>query len=177
MFRKIALSLLATFLILGASLQTPFIAGVSGEIVIDAKDHIPNSKDGYCAWCALETLARYHHIESLYGIADRYKQHPSVGATPDDLAGELRVADVDHAIGRFGNHDWRLLMAANKKNLGSIVGLRDYPVEKGHHAVVLTHIDADIVKIVDSNHPGHVLTADRAWFDEHWTGWLVVIWP
>ena len=41
---------------------------------IAASCRVKNRPPGRCGWCALETLARYHHLKALYGLA---RKHPS----------------------------------------------------------------------------------------------------
>lgn len=134
---------------------------------------LPN---GCCAWCAIETLGRHLHIQSLYGLRDRKLGDKKHGiANEQDVLGELDDLGISYCYQSRENYKTKLLEDACTAKLGCFVTLRASPRHKYGHAVILIGIDGTDVHLVDCNFVGEVVTKDRKWFNEHWRGDAVVI--
>ena len=130
----------ALFLVLCAS------AG-RAEVNIPVECRVKNLPPGRCGWCALETLARCHHIEVLYGLA---KSHASL-STPEHLEEALESAGVSYRIQYPGNFDLAILRTSVRKSLGAAVGVRGDYNGHGPHILTLVEFANEKVKVIDCN--------------------------
>lgn len=172
MLRKI----LPVFLLL--SLPSLSLAGIT----VENKHRIPNAPNGVCAWASLETLARHHGIKNLYGIRDHYanwrdsnNQKWRGGADADDLVQQCMLLQVP--VKGFKHGPWNLMQKACDQNLGCVIGIQDWPSEGDKHALTLIDWKDDWIWFLDCNDTGHVYKAEVKWLEQHWMGFVVVIWP
>jgi hypothetical protein len=144
------------------------------EVNIPVDCRVKNLPPGRCGWCALETLARFHHIDKLYGLV---KAH-STRSTPANLEETLERAGVHYRIQYPGSRDGAILRAAVKNGLGAAVGV--YGDYNGHGPHILTLIDygPDGVRVIDSN-DRTLGTRDMSLDDFHywWDGFAIVLEP
>src|SRR5438105_2094393 len=87
------------------------------EVNIPADCRVKNLPPGRCGWCSIETLARFHHIDKLYGIV---KAH-ATRATPANLEEMLEKSGVHYRIQYPGTRDREILRAAVKSGFGAAV--------------------------------------------------------
>lgn len=172
MLRKI----LPIFLLL--SLPSLSLAGIT----VENKHRISNAPNGVCAWASLETLARHHGIKNLYGIRDHYTNWRDSegrqwcgGADANDLIEQCLILKVP--VKGFKHGPWDLMQTACDKNLGCVIGVKDYPSEGNKHALTLIDWKDGWVWFLDCNDTSHVFKAPVGWLERHWMGFVVVIWP
>jgi hypothetical protein len=124
-----------------------FTSAAWAEVNIPTECRIKNLPPGRCGWCALETLARHHHIEALYGLT---KAHATL-SSPEHLEEVLDQAGVAYRIQYPGNYSKAILRNAVKKGLGAAVGVRGDYNGHGPHILTLIDFDKDRVKVIDCN--------------------------
>src|SRR5947209_6444179 len=117
------------------------------EINIAPSCRVKNRPPGRCGWCALETLARHHHIEALYGFT---AQHPCT-CSATSLEESLAQTGVRYRIQYSGCTRQEILRYADRHGLGAAVGLLDGPSSSAGHMVTLVGFSARAVKIIDPN--------------------------
>jgi hypothetical protein len=142
------------------------------EVKIAKTCRVANQKDGRCGWSALETLARYHGIKSLYGVGDG---HPA-NTRPKDLEQAVVASGAKYRIQSRGCRDTEVLRSSVRDDLGAIVGLRPtYPGGRGH-IVTLVDFGIEEVRFIDPNdQDGQVRTIDIESFLERWDGFTLVL--
>jgi hypothetical protein len=117
------------------------------EVKIKPDCRIPNSPPGRCGWCALETLARHHKLEALYGLSEKNASR----CTAANLQHALDGKGIKYRIQEAGNNDPSILKAAITERLGAVVGFRELYPGAGGHIVTLIDFTEDAVKVIDSN--------------------------
>lgn len=178
----------------------------AAELEVPAKDRVKNLPSGCCVWAAVESLGNVHRIDKLRGITqyrhDTYgakpvwvegsyvvvnglwtrTEGPHWAKTNDapgnetNVPAELTRLGVRHKLQARGDYDLTLLKAAVRDALGAAVAVRDYPKPGDHHMVALTDLTDDRVVFIDSlDLKKH--GASRDWFDRHWMGFTVVVYP
>jgi hypothetical protein len=142
------------------------------EVNIPPACRMRNRPPGRCGWCAVETLARHHHIKCLYGLVEG---HPST-ACPDDLTAVLDNRRVSYTYQPRGNHDTAILESACRDGLGAVVGFRPLHEGGGGHIVTLVDFGEETVKVIDPNdQDGRVRTIPRDRFLYWWDGFALVL--
>jgi len=147
-----------------------------GSSAVEIPQHcrVPNKSADRCGWCAVETLARYHQIDPLHGLAERNASRASAG----DLQAALDEAGVDYRLQDAGNRDTFILRYAIRENLGAIVGFAERSRGAGGHIVTLVDYGPGGVQIIDSNDDdGRVRTMSLERFLSWWDGFVLVIDP
>ena len=124
-----------------------FPCAIRAEIKISPSCRVKNSPPGRCGWCAIETLARYHHLRVLYGLAE---QHAS-RSCPRSLEKSLQDASVSYRIQYPGSRSCAILVYAVQEDLGAAVGLREPSDDADRHIVTLVDFSDDTVQVIDSN--------------------------
>lgn len=156
--------LLAFFLACSSSAQA--------QINIALKHRVRNQPEGRCAWCALETLARYHGFKALHGLAERH----STRATLADLEAVLDDAHLDYRVQDVGSRSTTILRYAIREKLGAMVGFRELVPGQGPHMVTLIDFTPDEVRVIDSNDAdGRVRTMSMKRFLSWWDGFALVL--
>ena len=157
-----------------------FVVGRASAIDLPQDARVPN-RGPMCCWSSLETLARTHGIEQLYGLRDdRYAQRPNEPAYDSVVKAELDRRQVDYRLTKHFSYD-RSLLKQYADSHGVVVAFKAGAGWSSRcHAVVVTHYDDDDVKFYCSdrrtkNGTPHVWTASRAWFDRAWMGGSVVL--
>jgi hypothetical protein len=135
-----------------------------------------------CAWASIETLARVHEIESLYGLRDyRFTKRGNEPAYDTAIKAELDARKVSYKLAKHGSYDRSLLPLAN--DYGVVVAFKaGTGWSRMMHDVVLTKYDDKEVEFwcSDKRQSGGVKgqwKAPRAWFDRAWSGGAIVIYP
>lgn len=179
---------------------------LAGEIDVPKEKRVANFPSGCCVWASLETLGNVHGIEPLKGITkyrhDNYGQkqvyihgtylqtptglvqiqgpHYEVRneapGTPERVIEEMTRLKVTYKLQYEGNMDLTLLKDAVKNNLGVAVGFKDFPNEGNYHMVAVTDLTDEKVVFVDNRDCARY-EASRAWFDKHWKGYAIVVYP
>ncbi len=174
---------------------------VFADFKIEQQDRVKNHPSGCCMWASLENLGKYHKIDRMIGLTQRRHDRSEelvesvhyvffngsfvrqvVWAKRNDAPGsavrvheELRSLKVKYRLQATGNLDTKIL--EDSKDLGCAIGVRDFPHEGAMHAVTLTHFDDKICRFIDNNGTCDKYEVTREWFDKHWTGYAVVIYP
>jgi hypothetical protein len=144
------------------------------EVKIPEDCRVKNQPPGRCGWCALETLARYHRIHSLYGLAS---SHASL-STPEHLGSTLDEAGVVYHIQYPGNRNREILRMAVKKGWGAAVGVYGDYNGKGPHILTLIEYGSSGVKVIDSNDKDRrVRDMSLEDFLSWWDGFAIVLEP
>jgi hypothetical protein len=150
----------------------PDFAGA--EVKIAPKDRVKNQPPGRCGWCAVETLARHHHIRALYGLTE---DNPT-RADPEDLEEALIDAGIPCHIQYPGNRGTQILRQAIEQDRGAAVGSRELFPGAGGHIVTLVDFNSKIARVIDSSDPKcHVRTMTREKFLFWWDGFALVLEP
>jgi hypothetical protein len=149
-----------------------FPSAAFSEVKIPAKFRIKNQPPGRCGWCALETLARFHHLKALYGLTEKNASR----ARPPDLEASLEDAGVPYRIQYPGDHDTAILRYAIDHNLGAVVGFEEAFPGAGRHIVTLIDFSDDRALVIDPNDADTAThTMDRERFLRWWDGFALVI--
>jgi hypothetical protein len=144
------------------------------EVPIKLSSRVPNRPPGRCGWCALETLARHHNIEALYGLTD---QHETMSSA-ENLADLLTGTDVAFRVQYPGDYDQEILTYAIGQNLGAAVGFRELYPGAGGHIVTLIELTDEVAKVIDSNDQDRrIRTMSRDRFLYWWDGFALVLEP
>ncbi len=146
----------------------------AAEIPIRLEDRVRNQSEGRCGWCALETLARYHRLEDLYGLAQKHTSR----AMPADLAAALDEARVNYRVQDPGRRNPFILRYAVQESLGALVGFRESRPGAGPHIVTLVDYGPREVRVIDpSDADGRIRTLTTERFLSWWDGFALVIEP
>jgi hypothetical protein len=144
------------------------------EVPIKISSRVPNRPPGRCGWCALETLARHHHIEALYGLSDNHSSMSSAASLETFLA----ETNVDYRVQYPGDYDLDILDHAIKDGLGAAVGFRELYPGAGGHIVTLIELNDEVAKVIDSNDQDRrIRTMSRDRFLYWWDGFALVLEP
>jgi hypothetical protein len=144
------------------------------EVPIQVDCRVPNRPPGRCGWCALETLARHHHIEALYGLSDNHSSMSSAAS----LESYLEQTDVPYRIQYPGEYEQDILDFAIHEGLGAAVGFRELYLGSGGHIVTLIELTDDVAKVIDSNDQDRrIRTMSRDRFFYWWDGFALVLEP
>lgn len=182
------------------------VAAVAGEIDVLKEKRVANFPSGCCVWASLETLGNVHGVEALKGITKyrhdnyskkqvyihgTYVQGPTglvqiqgphyevvneAPGTPERVTAEMTRLKVDYKMQTDASKDLTLLKDAVSKNLGAAVGFKDFPNQGNYHMVALTDLTDEKVVFVDNRDCARY-EASRAWFDAHWSGYTIVVYP
>jgi hypothetical protein len=144
------------------------------EINISPSCRVKNSPPGRCGWCAVETLARFHGLRGLYGLAAK---HAST-CNPGNLEDALAEIGVNYRIQYPGTRDLEILRYAVEHELGAAIGVRRAAPETIGHIVTLVDFRATAVKIIDPNDTDsriRELSVEK--FLAAWDGFALVLEP
>jgi hypothetical protein len=97
--------------------------------------------------------------------------------TPERVKEEFKRLKVKYKMQTHGNYETDILKEAVDKDLGCAVGLKDYPSEGSYHMVTLTDLTKDKFVFVDNNKKCPRVEKTREWFDQHWTGYTILLYP
>ena len=157
---------LALLVLLGAA------TGARAEVRVAFGCRIRNRPPGRCGWCALETLARHHHLRALYGLTARN----SSTCSPTNLEDALAGTGVLYRIQYPGSEEQAILYYAVREGLGAAVGFRELYPGSGGHIVTLIDINDDTVKVIDPNdQDGRTRTMSLDRFLYWWDGFAMVL--
>jgi len=144
------------------------------EINIAPSCRVKNSPPGRCGWCAVETLARFHGLRGLYGLAEK---HAST-CNPGNLEDVLTEMGVCYRIQYAGKLDLDILRYAVKEKLGAAIGLRQPAPATIGHIVTLIDLTKTTVKLIDSNDTdGRIRELSMVQFLVDWDGFALVLEP
>ena len=147
---------------------------VSGAVNIPTSCCVKNQPPGRCAWCSLETLGRYHHLQALYRISEKNPTR----CTAQSLETTLVRLGIAYRVQQAGESSQDILRYAIRQRLGAIVGLRELQPKAGAHAVTLVDFTNADVQVIDSNdQDGRIRTMTRAQFHSWWNGFALVLEP
>jgi hypothetical protein len=172
---KQLLSLLVTFI-----LSTALFADVD----IPNSDRVINRAPGYCAWCCLETLGKFHHVKALYNLAaDRENDSDFVHQLPNNqiyieaknsgsrpaVEAKLKALNVKYIL--TDNKNDTSLLAKE----GGMVYLDKGAISPNEaHAVILTAYHDDVVEYLDPN-DCRIYVTTKKWFHYYWTGFCLML--
>ena len=122
-------------------------SALRAEVNVPAACRIRNRPPGRCGWCSLETLARHHKIEGLYGLTEQNASRSDVG----NLEATVADADVSYRIQYPGYRSQAILRYAVQHSLGAVVGFRELHPGAGGHIVTLIDFTEDAVQVIDPN--------------------------
>lgn len=155
---------------------------------INKEHRIQNEKYGYCGWCCLETLGRYHKIKELEGLVNYYKTNPIwrwngsrwikiIDGTANyaELTAKLELLKVDFEGQLKG--DSKLIEKAIEKKLGCVIGVRNWPEQHTLHFVIVVGLTKDRVKFIDPNKIEKNYDEPVKWLEKYWDGLVIVIIP
>ena len=159
------------------------------DVTIPKKDRVANFSPGYCTWCCLETLGRYHKIEKLYNLAENRTNDPDYVVWDDyyqvyivreyrntgscrAVAEKLNSLGVKYKMQWDGNRDDRILREAVKKD-GAVVTMAPGAFG-GSHSIIVTEYNDKKVEFINPNDASYY-ECTREWFSYYWTGAAVVI--
>src|SRR5439155_13777417 len=120
---------------------------VQAEVNVVATCRIKNRPPGRCGWCCVETLARHHKIEALYGLAETNASRCDVS----NLETVVADAEVSYRIQYPGIRNQAILRHAVQENLGAVIGFRELYPGAGGHIVTLIDLTDDGVQVIDPN--------------------------
>ncbi len=120
---------------------------IRAEVKVSAACRIRNRPPGRCGWCSLETLARHHKIEALYGLTE----HNASRCDVSNLETTVSEAEVPYRIQYPGQRNQRILHYAVDHGLGAVVGFRELYPGAGGHIVTLIDLTEDTVLVIDPN--------------------------
>jgi hypothetical protein len=144
------------------------------EVPIPLECRVRNQPGERCAWCALETLARYHEITDLYDLAEKHTKPASIA----DLESALDKVNVNYRVQDAGPLDIAILRYALREKLGAVVGFPEAKPGAGRHMVTLVDYGPNEVRVIDSNDAdGRVRTMPLKRFLSWWDGFALVIEP
>lgn len=151
-------------------------------ICITRRDRIGNVDPGYCVWCSLEMLGRYHKIEALYGLLELRIEHNrkypgTSGGTSEGIRSQLQVLKVSYYEMVVHTYDKKWLKYACDNGYGCMIAVSGYPRPTSYHAMVLIDIDDNWVTFIDPNDIEKTFTKSMAWFDKHWDGYGLIVEP
>ena len=116
----------------------PLIAGllltiaaenVRAEVNIPLDCRVSNLPPGRCGWCALETVGRHQHIQSLVGLTQKNARQ----ARPEDLERILIDRGISYRIQERGCYDQDILNETIRLNHGAVIGFRELSPGAGGH--------------------------------------------
>ena len=90
---------------------------------------------------------------------------------------KLKALDVRAKLQTYGNKNIDLINYAMKNKLGCVFAIEGVnPTgERWAHAMVLIDFNEKEVMYIDPNDIEYIKTKSRTWFNQNWTGYLVVI--
>jgi hypothetical protein len=91
---------------------------------------------------------------------------------------KLKSLDVRAKVQWRGNKNTDLISYAMKNKLGCVFAIEGIDPIKGEawaHAMVLIECNDKEVMFIDPNDIEHIKTRTRAWFNQNWNGYLIVI--
>lgn len=146
------------------------LASYSFSVEIPKDVRIKNRPPGICTWASLETIGRLHGIKSLYNLAEAQYKAGVYPGDEDSIARQLNALGVKFKMQSRGNDDREILKKYATKQ-GCMIGMHKM------HVLVLSHYDDKKVEFYDTNYKDVVWEATRAWFDQNFDGFVVVIEP
>jgi hypothetical protein len=176
----------------------------AGEIKIPTDKRVKNFPSGCCAWCSVENLGNVHGVKELSGLAKkRHERHeeeikvetieyiapygwvqstrmekrgdaPASVARMKEQLDELKIA---YKLQDASTQDTAILTEAIDNTLGCAVGMRNWPRAGDYHMVTLTDLTDKKCVFVENRGECEVYEGTREWFDAHWSGFTVVIYP
>jgi RNA polymerase subunit RPABC4/transcription elongation factor Spt4 len=176
----------------------------AGELDIPKEKRVKNFPSGCCGWCSIENLGNVHGIAALKGLAlKRHNQHESLievttselieskgivqvtrfvkrgdaPATAKSITKELTDLKVNFKIQSENSKDTKIITESVNAEIGCAIGVRDWPRQGDYHMVTLTDLTDKTCVFVENRDDCARYAATREWFDEHWSGLTVVIYP
>jgi len=150
------------------------------EVKILQKHKVANQGTGYCVWCCFEMMGNHFDMKELQGMVDWYvKQGRGGAATPPQVDRQLQTLGVKYEA-RYRNRAKDLGFIKKHTDAGrpvmvAVVGWVN--TTGGSHAILITHVTAKEVHIVDPNDIEYNYTWDIATFTSQWEAWAVVVIP
>ncbi len=147
---------------------------------------------------SLSGIAKYRHenygkkevwVEGTYMIdqwgnwvqieGPHWSTYNEAPGTPDRVKEEFTRLKVDYELQHHGDRSMKLIEKCldKKRELGCAVGLKDYPREGCYHMVTLTDLDDKKFVFIENNYDCPRVEKTREWFDEHWTGYTIAVYP
>jgi len=138
------------------------------QVPIPMSCRVYNRSGSQCVWCSIEVLARYHKIEALYTLTQKYK-HATGGG---EVSRVLNRLNIKYTMQDEGERNTQILIDACEKGWGAGVGLH------GTHMVNVVHFKDGVVKIIDNSDSSlSIRSMSMNQFLRAWDGWVVVLVP
>lgn len=180
------------------------IAVMAGELDIPMNKRVKNLPSGCCVWCSIENLGHVHNIKALDGITQRrHNQHETIiqvqniewiephgwvqvirnfkrgdaPATPTMVRQELTSLNVKFKVQDEYSKDTKILFDSINSNIGCAVAFKDWPGIGDYHMVTLTYLDDKKCVFIENRGECVRYEGTREWFNAHWSGFTVVIYP
>lgn len=165
-----------------------FVASIASALDLPEACRVKNKEPGYCAWACIESAGRRHGIAALENLVEnREKDHDIVieAATEDiviakhlgylvEIERKMKELNVGCLVQPSdANKDTKILKYVNTH--GCTISVWDGKARYSH-AILLLELTDKGVKYYDSNYPDKITVQTRKWFDEHWTGYAIVVW-
>lgn len=143
---------------------------------------VKNRPNGYCFFCAAETVGKFYKIKQLYdfedengkhwGLMEWYAQWPSVGANDNDVHDSLTNLEVNYNVYYARDIEWLKKQTDNKT---PVIVASSWV--NGNHAYIVVDVEDKWVKIIDSNRVDKYRWLGKAWFEQNWNKWALIIHP
>src|ERR1019366_333559 len=133
------------------------------DVKIAKSNRIANEGPGYCAWCALETLGRHHHIKELVGLVESRKKDPDETYLENgryvtykansgyDWTIKAKLDKLGVKYKRTDNFDKTLINQAIENDLGFVISFKRGAFGNSAHAVTGISLDDKEFKYIDPN--------------------------
>ena len=147
-------------------------ANLKAEVNIPVDCRVSNLPPGRCGWCALETLGRHQHIQSLVGLTAKN----ACQARPEDLESVLINRGIRYRIQARGCFDQDILNETMRMDHGALVGFRELSPGAGGHIVTVVDFGSAEVRVIDPNDADHrirTMSLDR--FLHWWDGFTIIL--
>lgn len=96
---------------------------------------------------------------------------------PSRVKEEFSRLKINYKMQEPDNFDTAILKESMDKKLGCAIGVKNYPHEGCYHMVTLTELTKDKVVFIDNNGDTPRIEKSRKWFDEHWMGFTIIVYP
>lgn len=191
-------------LLAGAAILLLGLTAFAGELEIPADKRTKNLPSGCCAWASIENLGHVHGVSALDGLTQRrHDQHETLvqvqttewvqpygwvqvtrlakrgdaPGTPARVREELTALKVKFKVQDESSKDTAILKESIDANLGCAVGVRGWPGPNDYHMVTLTDLTDKKCVFIENRGKCERYEGTREWFDAHWSGFTVVVYP
>lgn len=148
----------------------------SSGIYIPLEDRVLNISSGYCGYCCLETVGRYHRLPKLYNLVSKTLNSTNNGATNDKerkkILDDLSISYISSLVDSYNTN---IIEECLAKSLPIIVAFKPKVNERFGHVVILLSYSTKEVSILDPNKVDKISKLSLSSFKSKWTGSTLVI--